>query len=368
MTTRHGLVVGKFYPPHAGHDFLIDIAESVCEQVTVVVAASNVETIPLEHRLAWLRQSHRHQATVHVVGCVDNHRIDYDDPAVWDLHLDVFREAIGRSPAPNKVDAVFTSEAYGAELARRLGARWAGNGLGRQPHQLCASDIRRDPPAYWDAVTPPVRAWLTKRVVVVGAESTGTTTLTRGLREVYRRRGGPYGLTQWVPEYGRDLSWRKLAVLTARRALRDEPVPTMDDIVWTDSDFDEVVATQNRLENAAAAVGGPLLLCDTDSFTTRYWQARYMGYTSAEVVRDSSRSDRSLYILTSHEGIPFVQDGVRDGAHLRADMTRTLIDGLAAQTAPYIVLTTAEPAERLAIATRQIDALLAEGWDFGEPL
>lgn len=366
--TRHGLVVGKFYPPHAGHDFLIDIAASVCEDVTVVVAAADVETIPLERRLAWLRESHRHQPTVHIVGCVDNHPVDYDDPAVWDLHMNVFRSAVERSPVPNRIDAVFTAEPYGAELARRLDARWASLGIGRRPHLIAASDIRRDPPSHWDHVAPSVRAWLAKRVVVIGAESTGTTTLTEQLCQVYRRRGGPYGLTQWVPEYGRDLSWRKLAVLAARRALRGEPVPAMDDVVWTDSDFEDVAAAQNRLEDAAAAIGAPLLLCDTDSFTTRFWQHRYMGHTTPEVIAASSRSNRSLYILTPHDGVPFVQDGIRDGAHLRAEMTRAFTDGLAEQPTPYVVLDSADPEQRLAIAVGEIDALLAKGWDFGDPL
>jgi HTH-type transcriptional repressor of NAD biosynthesis genes len=179
MTARHGLIVGKFYPPHIGHDFLIDTAAAVCDEVTVIVAASSVETIPTELRVAWVRAAHRHQADVHVVGCVDDHPIDYDDPEVWDLHMTVFRHALARSETRQPVDAVFTVEPYGEELARRLGAQWAGPGLGRQPYAVSASAVRADPPAHWEDIAPPVRGWLAKRVVLVGAESTGTTTLTR---------------------------------------------------------------------------------------------------------------------------------------------------------------------------------------------
>ena len=42
MTGRfgHGLVVGKFYPPHRGHQYLIRQAAARCAQVTVLVMAA----------------------------------------------------------------------------------------------------------------------------------------------------------------------------------------------------------------------------------------------------------------------------------------------------------------------------------------
>ncbi|WP_256842158.1 AAA family ATPase [Ornithinimicrobium cryptoxanthini] len=51
---------------------------------------------------------------------------------------------------------------------------------------------------HWWALPTPVRAWLTRRVVVLGAESTGTTTLSRDL-------AAELGCG-WVPEFGRDWS------------------------------------------------------------------------------------------------------------------------------------------------------------------
>ena len=46
MTTPHGLVIGKFYPPHEGHHLLISTAAAVCERVTVLVLSHEVESIP----------------------------------------------------------------------------------------------------------------------------------------------------------------------------------------------------------------------------------------------------------------------------------------------------------------------------------
>ncbi|WP_230689026.1 hypothetical protein [Micromonospora sp. WMMC415] len=95
---RHGLVVGKSYPPHAGHHALIDAAAR-CAAVTAVVAPSRRESIPLDLRLALLREAHAGAPWVRFVGTYDDHPVDYADPAVWDLHCAVFRAGrAGRRP------------------------------------------------------------------------------------------------------------------------------------------------------------------------------------------------------------------------------------------------------------------------------
>ena len=74
----HGLVLGKFYPFHAGHQALIRAALRACDRVTVALLGSQVETIPLEVRAEWLREEH---PTAHVVAAMDEARVDFDDPA-----------------------------------------------------------------------------------------------------------------------------------------------------------------------------------------------------------------------------------------------------------------------------------------------
>ena len=59
-----------------------------------------------------------------------------------------------------------------------------------------------DPFASWDQLPPVRRAALTARVVLVGAESTGKTTLTQDLVKHYRSRGGVWSNTLWVSEFG----------------------------------------------------------------------------------------------------------------------------------------------------------------------
>jgi NadR type nicotinamide-nucleotide adenylyltransferase len=353
MTYGHGLVVGKFYPPHAGHHALIDAAAAACDRVTVVVAPSTRESVPLPLRLEWLREAHG--AKVHFVGAYDDHPVDYADPAVWDLHMAVFRAAC---PAP--VDAVFSSEPYGIELARRFGAVAVTADLDRAEVPISGTAVRADPVAHWDLLGPGVRAWLTRRVIVVGAESTGTTTMARALARHYRLRGGVWGRTRWVPEFGRELTVRKLADLRLSR-----PAATVEEVVWERPDFVTVARTQNEQEDAAARDGSPILFGDTDALATTLWEERYLGSGSAAVAALVRPPD--LYLLTDDAGVPFVDDGLRDGEAIRTWMTGRFRQSVRRSRVQNLELT-GSYAERLRAAVSACDDLLARGWSFATPL
>jgi HTH-type transcriptional regulator, transcriptional repressor of NAD biosynthesis genes len=350
---HHGLVIGKFYPPHAGHHYLIGTAAANCCWLTVLVAPSTVESIPLVLRLRWLRELH---PGVRFVGVIDDHPVDYGDPAVWDAHCALFREAVG----DRHFDVVFTSEQYGAELARRFSATHFLLDPDRSTVPVSGSAVRADPVRHWHHLAPPVRAWFARRVVVLGAESTGTTTLARDLALAFGERGGAYGSTRWVPEYGRALTERKLTALRV-----GTPDASVFDLIWTPEDFLEVALAQNAAEDAAAREGGPILVCDTDSWATAVWQERYLGFVSPEV-RDAARRP-DLYLLTDHEGVPFEDDGLRDGEHVRAWMTGRFRELLATTGVPVVELR-GSPQERLAVALDACDGLLARGWALADPL
>ncbi|MFF3327220.1 AAA family ATPase [Streptomyces sp. NPDC002889] len=350
----HGLVLGKFYPPHAGHHHLVRTAADRCERLTVLVCAASVESVPLADRVAWMREVH---PDVRVVGAVDDIPVDLNDPAVWDAHMTIFQEAV-----PQGVDAVFTSEPYGDELARRFGADHVRVDQDRTLFPVSGTAVRKDPVGCWDFLESPVRAWLTRRVVVLGAESTGTTTMARALAAHYRRRGGVWSGTRWVPEYGRDHSEEKLA------ALRELwPEAQWEDVEFTSEEFPVIAERQNRRENRMARIGSPVLFCDTDSFATTVWHERYVGGPNALVEEIADRVTHHLWLLTDHDGVPFEDDGLRDGEELRPWMTQRFRDELT-RTGRSVVELTGPHEQRLATAVAAVDALLAEGWDLADPL
>jgi HTH-type transcriptional regulator, transcriptional repressor of NAD biosynthesis genes len=373
---RHGLVIGKFYPPHTGHHFLIRSAAASCERVTVVAMAADVESIPLGDRVAWLREAYAGQPHVSVTGIVDNLVTDYGDLAIWDGHVALMRAAIATGAhAGQPVDAVFSSEEYGAELARRFDAADVRLDPGRSNFAVSGTKIRADPIAHWDRIEPPVRAWFAKRVVVIGAESTGTTSLALDLAEAMRERGGPFGLTEYVPEYGREYTVAKLAVARAGRADAGAgagadagPEPSIFDLEWTDAEFEAVARQQCADEEAAARRGGPVLVCDTDALATTIWQLRYTGHIT-EPVRQTAEQmpPRALYLLTSEEGVPFEDDGLRDGRHLRGWMNEQFRELLSGAGVPWVELR-GDVLVRLQLALNAVYEMLTEGWELADPL
>ncbi|MEV0078154.1 AAA family ATPase [Nocardia neocaledoniensis] len=338
----HGLVLGKFYPPHAGHHHLVRTAAARCDRLTVLVCASSVESIPLADRVDWMREVHA-EKHIHVVGAVDDIPMDLTDPDVWDAHMAVFRAAV-----PEPVDAVFTSEVYGPELGRRFGADAIDVDSARTRYPVSATAVRADPAAEWRYLAAPVRAALARRVVVLGAESTGTTTLANALAEHYGAR--------CVPEYGREYSARKLAALG--------PGAHWSQVEFASAEFPRIAARQQAIEDLAARDGGPVLVCDTDAFATSIWHERYLGYAHPGLVADARQH---LWLLTDHVGVPFEDDGLRDGEHLRPWMTQRFRDELARTGRRFVVLT-GPHRQRVADAVRAVDRLLCEGWGFTDPL
>jgi nicotinamide riboside kinase len=184
----------------------------------------------------------------------------------------------------------------------------------------------------------------------VGAESSGTTTLSRALAATL---GAP-----WVPEYGRRHTELKLA---AARAF--DPEADVDGLVWTLGDFVDVARRQQADEDAAA--DGPVLVCDNDAWAATVWGHRYLGAPHPDIAPNARKP--ALYLLTDHVGVPFEQDGWRDGEHLRERMTGWFTAGLAERGVPWRLLTGTRE-ERLAQAVAATEEALAGHFRFAKPL
>ncbi|QDE35703.1 cytidyltransferase [Microbacterium foliorum] len=332
----HGLVLGKFYPFHSGHSHLIRQAQRESDRVTVQVLGASVESIPLAVRADWIRESH---PGVRVVAAMDDAPVDFESEAAWDEHM-----ALIASLLDGPVDTVFSCDSYGGELARRLDARWMQIDEGRRVNPVSGTAIRADVAGNWHELAPAVRAWLTARVVVLGAESTGSTTLAEALAD---RLG-----TLWVPEYGREHSVIRDGGLTAP---------------WRSDEFDLIVDRQIALEQQALRqVPVPVLVCDTDVLATALWHERYVGAVAPRLHEAAAAHPPLLYVLTGDE-IPFEQDGLRDGEHIRHDMQQRFRDVLAAQDVPWLEVRGDVPT-RVDAAASALEPLLIEHLRFAVPL
>ncbi len=355
------LVIGKFYPPHAGHLHLLRSALTRRSLVVVLCLGSASDSFSPARRLdALLQDAAAAELDTHrLMGRAgyDEAPFDLADPLVWAAHVEAFRAHLSDCPT---VDLLVTSESYGPELAERLGVEHSVCDPGRTEVPGSATALRADPLASWETLGPGTRRMLATRVVLLGAESTGTTTVAGQLAARLRARGGPWTNVALVEEYGRDLTLRK------QRADSTATGTIPLSVEWTRADFVDIVAQQTTVEETAAAAGGPVLVCDTDAFATPIWERRYLGAAHARLdATDLGRGD--VYLLTHHDGVPFTQDGTRDGAHLRTEMTRQFARALIAHGKPFAVLTGTLD-QRVTLAERITEQTMRRKLSFEEPI
>lgn len=318
---KRGVIVGKFRPPHRGHSYLISTGEANCKELYVLVCRHSSDTIPADLRAEWLRQLH---PKVNVL--VVEPTIPDDDSAAWAVFT---VETLGFIP-----DVVFTSEDYGDPWSKCLGCAHVLVDKERVNIPISGRAIMADPLKHLDFLDPLVALYFVKRVCVVGAESTGTTTLAQDLARYYQ--------TAWVPEYGRVYYEGKMHSTKGQD--------------WKTEEFVWIAGEQQRLEEQMALFANKVLICDTDAFATCLWHERYVGGEREDVEQVAARRNYDLYLLTGDE-IPFEQDGTRDGEGIRHAMHERFLQELKRRGKTFVLLT-GNRDKRLREAIGYIDALL----------
>jgi len=319
MTT--GLIIGKFMPVHTGHLALIDAARAQVDTLTLILFSKPDEPIPGAVRLGWLRALYP-TLTIHHID--EPGAVDYADEAAW-----AFWTAAIRAAHPAPVAVVFSSEPYGLELARRLGARHVAFDPERTQMPISATQVRADPMAHWQYLPPPVRPYYVRRVAIVGAESTGKTTLAQAL-------AAHFG-TVWVPEFARDY-------LLARGG------------VCVEADMGVIAQGQADAEDRLAQAANRVLMCDTNVLTTQLWYEHYFGAPPAALRQLAAERMAHLYLLCDHD-VPWVADGLRDSPTERGWFHRRFREELEALGRPYVTLS-GPFAGRLGPAMAAVEALV----------
>jgi NadR type nicotinamide-nucleotide adenylyltransferase len=150
-----GLIVGRFDPPHLGHSHMIEWSAQRCDLLVVFVNTSpDRDTTPGHLRAQWLTDLH---PTVTVIELRHRLATDFEDEQLWAKWMALFTESWPHAHGPH---AVFSSDAYVVELARRFGAEHVVVDAERTTVPISATQIREDPRAHLHHLAPPVRAWV----------------------------------------------------------------------------------------------------------------------------------------------------------------------------------------------------------------
>jgi NadR type nicotinamide-nucleotide adenylyltransferase len=148
---RRGFLLGKFMPPHLGHQYLCDVAIRRCDALTVLVCSLPGDPIAGALRLAWMREMVPAARVLHLDEEVPQAPADHPD--FWPIWRGIVRRF-----HPEPVDVVFASEVYGHRLAGELGAVFEPVDIARWVVPVSATAIRADPAGHARFLPLPVRA------------------------------------------------------------------------------------------------------------------------------------------------------------------------------------------------------------------
>jgi nicotinamide riboside kinase len=188
--------------------------------------------------------------------------------------------------------------------------------------------LRESPLRHWSHLPAPVRAHYARRVVVMGPESTGKTTLARELARRYN--------TVWTTEYLR-------VHLDAKQA------------ECTPDDLPKVVAGHRATEAVLARLANRVLFCDTDPLMTAVY-SRFYYHEVPEWLEAAAVERRAAHYLLLDADVPWVADPQRDQPHGRERILAMCREQLDRYGLPWTLLSGSWD-ERLRQACSLVDAL-----------
>ena len=150
-----GVVIGKFYPFHLGHAYLIKTALKNVKDLTVIVCDRKGQTISGQLRAKWILENHP-GVNIKVIEDV----YDDDDSKTW---AEKTLEWLNFIP-----EFVFTSEDYGDLYAHFLGSTHVLVDKNRVNFPISGRKIRRDPLNFLNYLAPNVRFYYESNLRIRG--------------------------------------------------------------------------------------------------------------------------------------------------------------------------------------------------------
>lgn len=288
-----GMYGGSFDPLHTGHIHDIIRAAAVCEELYVMISwCMGRESTSKELRYRWILNSTKHLSNVKIIMIEDKavSKEEYNTDYYWEKGAQDIKDIIGKP-----IDAVFCgSDYYGTNRFESLYCPESEVVyFDRAEVPISSTDIRSWASKHWDYVPAVCKEYYTRKVLVVGGESTGKSTLVHNLALAYN--------TNFVDEIGRE---------TCDYAGGEEFMQPEDLIENLIRQKDEV--------RRAAKNSNRILFVDTDALTTGFYckllledepEKENMLQLAESIHRTN---DWDLVLFLEPEGVDFIQDGTRN--------------------------------------------------------
>jgi HTH-type transcriptional repressor of NAD biosynthesis genes len=297
-----GFLGGSFLPFHQGHAYLITSAYTQCDKLYIILSVSEkrdrnkcegsmIDPIPWGIRLRWLRQYTKDMDNVEVL--VEHDDADSNETYDWEEGLKETKRLI-----PEEVNVIFSSEPSYERFFKKVfpKAKHVVIDDNREMFPISSTAIREEGVIkHWEYLPDVVKPYFVKKVVIVGTESCGKSTLVRNLAKLYN--------TQYVKEYGRTMcEWAG-----------------GEDEVLTPDLYPYIAYIHKAKEFKKQQSANKILFIDTEALVTKYYLELYANQKDKLYDHIAKHQDYDLILFLSPD-VPWVNDGTR--SHGEEDVRR----------------------------------------------
>lgn len=287
-----GFIGGKFLPLHLGHVYAIVHASSIVDELYVVLSHSETRDrelclntkmnyIPAQIRMRWLSQLTKDMPRVRVISIEDNQD---NDNYNWADGADLIRNQIGKP-----IDYVFSSEIEYNDIFKDLYPNSKHKLIDpKRTHvNISATMIRREGVFHhWEFIPDFVKPHFVKKIVLVGTESCGKSTLTKNLAKIYN--------TTYVEEYGRTVC---------------EELGGCDGIMIKE-DYQKIAYGHKMAEYEAIEKANKLVFIDTEAIVTQFYSNLYNDEHQPVLDEIAKLQEYDLWLFLEPD-VKWVNDGLR---------------------------------------------------------
>jgi len=285
MNYQVGMYGGAFNPLHLGHVDCILRAASQCEQLFVVISYRKAgKDIDVRIKYRWIYQLTKHIGNVKIILLEDTliNKSDYTKE-YWEKDCEIIKNKIGR-----KIDVVFCGSDYDENSFWNV-CYPESKFIIFERSKYNSTAIRADVYGHWDWLPMSVRPYYVKKVLLIGCESCGKSTLTINLAAHYN--------TNYLEEVGRELS---------------ELSGT--DTMMLSVDFTRILLEHKTKELKIIEQSNKVLFEDTDCLITKF----FMNFLKDENIHKNAMLADAIAALNTYDlilylepDVPWVQDGGR---------------------------------------------------------
>ena len=304
MQYNVGMYGGSFNPLHMGHVDCIIRAANMCKELYIVLSIGhNRGEIDGRIRYRWIYQLTKHIGNVKIITLEDEaaSKAEYDEK-YWQSDADKVKAAVGKP-----IDVVFCGSDYDENSF--WNKCYPESKLYIFPrNDISSTEIRKNPYAHWDWIPNIVKPYYVKKVLLMGGESTGKSTLTINLANRFN--------TNYIDEAGRDISER-----------------SGTETMMLSEDFTEILLQHKLNEIKAIEHSNKVFFEDTDTLITQF----FMGFLEDPGIEKNKALSDAIDALNSYDlilflepDVAFVQDGdrseeIRDNREKYSDQIKDLI-------------------------------------------